>query len=140
MSEGPDVDIRDLKYKGFSKFSGEFYIEDVQCKANGHTTRRLIFQNINPVIQTEIILKSGNYIYIYTKAIFFNQIEQNKRKLKKRLLQQTCENRLILSVVDRPENFIIYLLLFIYITLVRERDGDKPLTRANIWKHRKRGK
>jgi hypothetical protein len=60
LSEGPDVDIRHLKYKGSSKFSGEFYVEDVKCQTDNFTTRRLIFQNMNTVIQTEIIMKSGS--------------------------------------------------------------------------------
>ncbi len=53
------MDIRDLKYKGTSEFSGEFFVEDAQSKADNHTTRRLIFQNTQPIIQTEILLKPG---------------------------------------------------------------------------------
>ncbi len=59
LSEGPDVDIRDTKFKGNSKFSGEFYVEDVKPNDETVPTRRLIFQKINPIIQTEVILKKG---------------------------------------------------------------------------------
>ena len=59
LSEGPEIDIRSLKYKGASSMSGDYYVEDVRQQENENLTRRLIFQNINPIIQTEVILKKG---------------------------------------------------------------------------------
>lgn len=57
LSQGPDVDVRDLKYNGESRISGEYFVEDVVPSDSSQPTRRLIFQNINPIIQTEVILK-----------------------------------------------------------------------------------
>jgi hypothetical protein len=56
---GPDVDARDLKFKGLSEISGEFFVEDVTPSDSTDPTRRLVFQSITPLIQTEAILKSG---------------------------------------------------------------------------------
>lgn len=56
---GSDVDVRDLKFKNHSKISGEFFVEDVIPSDSVEPTRRLVFQNITPLIQTEIILKEG---------------------------------------------------------------------------------
>ncbi|RNA07448.1 methyltransferase 13, partial [Brachionus plicatilis] len=57
LSMGPDVDVRDLKFKNNSQISGEFFVEDVTPSDSVEPTRRLVFQNITPLIQTEIILK-----------------------------------------------------------------------------------
>lgn len=57
---GPDVDVRDLKFKNNSQISGEFFVEDVTPSDSVEPTRRLVFQNITPLIQTEIILKEGS--------------------------------------------------------------------------------
>ena len=59
LSMGPDVDVRDLKFKGTSSISGEFFVEDVTPSDLTEPTRRLVFQSITPLIQTEIILKSS---------------------------------------------------------------------------------
>lgn len=56
---GPEVDARDLKYKGQSDLSGEFFVEDVTPSNYIQPTRRLVFQGINPLIQTEALLKAG---------------------------------------------------------------------------------
>ena len=45
-----------MQFKGFSKLSGDYYVEDVTRES---ITRRLIFQNIESIIQTEIVLKKG---------------------------------------------------------------------------------
>lgn len=60
LSMGPEVDVRDVKFKEISEISGEFFVEDVTPSNASKPTRRLIFQNVIPTIQTEIILKSGN--------------------------------------------------------------------------------
>ena len=70
LSEGPDVDIRDIKFKGNSKFSGEFYVEDVKSSDSAIPTRRLIFQKINPIIQTEVILKKS--LFLFTRFLFLH--------------------------------------------------------------------
>ncbi|CAF0861776.1 unnamed protein product [Brachionus calyciflorus] len=57
LSMGPELDVRDVKYKGSSDISGEFFVEDVTPSDLSEPTRRLVFQNITPLIQTEIILK-----------------------------------------------------------------------------------
>lgn len=56
---GPDVDARDLKFKGSSEISGDFFVEDVTSSDLSEPTRRLVFQSITPLIQTEVLLKSG---------------------------------------------------------------------------------
>lgn len=56
---GPDVDVRDVKFKGSSEISGDFYVENVTPSDLSEPTRRLVFQSITPLIQTEIILKEG---------------------------------------------------------------------------------
>ena len=56
---GPDVDVRDTKFKGASEKSGEFYVEDVKPSDMSDPTRRLVFQNVIPTVQTEVILKYG---------------------------------------------------------------------------------
>jgi hypothetical protein len=60
LSMGPDVDARDLKFKGMSEMSGEYYVEDVTPSDSTDLTRRLVFQSITPLIQTEVVLKSSN--------------------------------------------------------------------------------
>ena len=57
---GPEVDVRNLRYKGASAISGEFYVEDVYSNELMHPTRRLIFQNKIPTIQTEVLLKEDS--------------------------------------------------------------------------------
>jgi len=58
LSMGPDLDLRDVKFKGGSDMSGEFFVEDVSSSdQNGELTRRLVFQSIIPTVQTEVILK-----------------------------------------------------------------------------------
>lgn len=61
---GPEVDVRDLKFKGISEISGEFFVEDVTPSESGNPTRRLLFQGIVPLIQTEVILKPGKYLLL----------------------------------------------------------------------------
>jgi hypothetical protein len=56
---GPDVDVRDLKFRGLSETSGEFFVEDVTPSDSTEPTRRLVFQSITPLIQTEAILKAS---------------------------------------------------------------------------------
>ncbi len=57
---GPDLDLRDVKFKGGSGLCGEFFVEDVNSSdQNGELTRRLVFQSIIPTVQTEVILKPG---------------------------------------------------------------------------------
>ena len=62
---GPEVDVRDLKFKGQSDMSGEFFVEDVTPSNASVPTRRLVFQSINPLIQTEAPLKIGLYYTLY---------------------------------------------------------------------------
>jgi len=60
LSMGPDLDLRDVKFKGGSGLCGEFFVEDVNSSdQNGELTRRLVFQSIIPTVQTEVILKPG---------------------------------------------------------------------------------
>jgi hypothetical protein len=59
LSMGPDVDVRVTKLKEATQVSGEFYVEDVKSSESSDTTRRLVFQNIIPTIQTEVLLKFG---------------------------------------------------------------------------------
>lgn len=56
---GPEVDVRNMKFKGESPISGEFFVEDVTPSDSNEPTRRLVFQSINPLIQTEALLKTG---------------------------------------------------------------------------------
>jgi hypothetical protein len=58
LSMGPDLDVRDVKYKGSSKISGEFYVEDVMSGEKNEITRRLVFQSVVLTVQTEVILKA----------------------------------------------------------------------------------
>jgi len=60
LSLGPDVDARQIRFKGFSEISGEFFVEDVTSsnEMGEATTRRLIFQGPAPLIQTEVVLKT----------------------------------------------------------------------------------
>lgn len=60
LSMGPEVDVRNLRYKGASAISGEFYVEDVYSNELMQPTRRLIFQNKIPTIQTEVLLKEDS--------------------------------------------------------------------------------
>ena len=63
LSMSPDLDLRDVKFKGSSEMCGEFFVEDVSSsEQNGDLTRRLVFQSIIPTVQTEVILKSGIYV------------------------------------------------------------------------------
>jgi hypothetical protein len=57
LSLGPEVDIRTVRFKGSSEISGEFFVEDVMSNDETENTRRLIFQGLVPLIQTEVILK-----------------------------------------------------------------------------------
>jgi hypothetical protein len=99
LSEGSDVDIRDIKFKGNSKFSGEFFIEDVKQGDDLIPTRRLIFQKINPIIQTEIILKKGNYMFLSIDVLhsklanldFFVKMMLKKVKTKLKITSQTMK-------------------------------------------------
>ena len=59
LSIGPDVDVRETKLNEATAISGEFYVEDVRPSGNSEMTRRLVFQNIIPTIQTEVLLKFG---------------------------------------------------------------------------------
>ena len=59
LSIGPDVDVRETKLNEVTAISGEFYVEDVRPSGNSEMTRRLVFQNIIPTIQTEVLLKFG---------------------------------------------------------------------------------
>jgi hypothetical protein len=61
LSMGPDVDVRDVKFKGSSEMSGDFFVEDVT--SDDLPTRRLIFQSINTTIQTEVVLKKGIFTF-----------------------------------------------------------------------------
>jgi hypothetical protein len=65
LSMGPDVDVRDVKFKGKSDLSGEYFVEDVLRGESGDSTRRFIFQSIIPTVQTEVLLKSSKYISSY---------------------------------------------------------------------------
>lgn len=56
---GPDVDVRDLKHKGTSEMSGDFFVEDVTPSDSSNPTRHLVFQSITLLVQTEVILKQG---------------------------------------------------------------------------------
>jgi len=60
LSMGPDLDVRDIKFKGTSKMSGDFFVEDVVSTEQNEPTRRLVFQSIIPTVQTEVILKPSN--------------------------------------------------------------------------------
>lgn len=60
LSLGPDLDVRDIKFKGTSKMSGDFFVEDVMSTEENEPTRRLVFQSIIPTVQTEVILKPAN--------------------------------------------------------------------------------
>jgi hypothetical protein len=63
LSMGPDLDLRDVKFKGGSGICGEFFVEDVSSSdQNGALTRRLVFQSIIPTVQTEVILKPGKIL------------------------------------------------------------------------------
>ena len=64
LSVGPDVDVRDTKFKGFTEISGEYYVEDVKPSDNSEATRRLVFQNVIPTVQTEVNLVFGKVIII----------------------------------------------------------------------------
>lgn len=87
---GPEVDVRDLKFKGQSDMSGEFFVEDVTPSNANVPTRRLVFQSINPLIQTEAPLKIGIYytlynlndIFIYDIYLESNRIEKKGKKEK----------------------------------------------------------
>lgn len=68
---GPEVDVRDLKYTGKSELSGEFYVEDVTPSNSSEPTRRLVFQSINPLIQTEALLKTGKFLVSNWQAVPF---------------------------------------------------------------------
>ena len=59
LSLGADLDLRDVKFQGSSKMSGDFYVEDVTPSDQSEPTRRLVFQSIIPTVQTEVILKPG---------------------------------------------------------------------------------
>jgi hypothetical protein len=60
LSMGPDLDVRDIKFKGTSKMSGDFFVEDVVSTEQNEPTRRLVFHSIIPTVQTEVILKPAN--------------------------------------------------------------------------------
>lgn len=65
LSLGPDLDVRDIKFKGSSQISGEFFVEDVTSTEQDEVTRRLVFQSIIPTVQTEVILKCTGFVKIF---------------------------------------------------------------------------
>jgi len=56
LSIGPDVGKRELIKKGYSDFSGEYRVEDVEYD-DGKIFRRLIFMNNQNVIQSEALVE-----------------------------------------------------------------------------------
>lgn len=56
LSLGQDIGKRDIKFKGQSKMSGDYVIEDVE--AESHVYRRLIFTSTPMIVQSEARLKS----------------------------------------------------------------------------------
>jgi hypothetical protein len=77
LSLGPEVDVREVQYKGFSELSGEYFVEDVKSTDLTEPTRRLIFQSIIPTIQTEVVLKDE------TKSTKKKNISQDNSSSKK---------------------------------------------------------
>lgn len=87
LSMGPEVDVRNLKFQGKSDLSGEFFVEDVTPSNSSEPTRRLVFQSINPLIQTEALLKTGFVFFLNTlkriKIQNFLEFDILKRPWKK---------------------------------------------------------
>lgn len=84
---GADLDVRDIKFKGSSKISGDFFVEDVMSTEQNELTRRLVFQSIIPTVQTEVILKPfGKYFdlfYMMDSLNLLKHYEEDKLKKKK---------------------------------------------------------
>ena len=74
LSLGPDLDVRDIKFKGSSQISGEFFVEDVTSTEQDELTRRLVFQSIIPTVQTEVILKSSGKLFSYSYLLEFSKL------------------------------------------------------------------
>ena len=54
MSLGPELDLRDVRYKGTSPMSGEYFVEDV-TSSDGELTRRLVFQSVISTVRIQFV-------------------------------------------------------------------------------------
>ncbi|ELU00523.1 hypothetical protein CAPTEDRAFT_136807 [Capitella teleta] len=92
LTIGDDINTRNIQYRGNSKFSGDFVVEDVEC--DGAVYRRLVFMSSKMFVQSEAQLVKGRLSIILNALLRIIFAVVSKRGKKKSTKMEIDANNL----------------------------------------------